>query len=535
MKKITLLFALLLFTVFNYTAQAAESQTAVCTAGNLATVAASYLTTVTDLTVTGTINARDFVTMRDEMPLLEVIDLSGATVDEYTGADGPAGAMQTFYPQNAIPALSFTNANNYSGKTSLTTFIFPKDVSIISGAAFYNCSGLSGHLTIPSTVTIIENAAYYQCTGLTGSLTIPSSILSVGESAFYGCTGLTGNLEILANLTTIKREMFAACKFTGLLIIPESVTTIEIGAFSGCSGFTGNLVIPSLVSTIGGNAFANCEGIAGNIVIPESVNSIGNGAFNTCKGLFLVANQNSNYSSLDGVLFNKDKTTLIRYPKAKIGSYTIPSSVQIIESNSFSHLTTLTGSLIIPETVTTIGDFAFSSNIGLTAITIPTSVTSIGVSAFMACNDLVSIISLAPTPLSLGSFAATFDAINKTACTLYVPLNSKSLYAEANQWKTFTNIVEGFPTSLNEVLNSTISIYPNPTTSYITLSELSSLLGDNLVTLSIIDMLGNTLMVKEVDPAINTLSIDVNTLKNGIYFISVQASNASIVKRFVKE
>lgn len=535
MKKIALFITLLLYTAFNYTSQAAESHTVACTAGSLATVAGSYLTTVTNLTITGTIDARDFKTMRDEMPLLEIIDLSGATVAEHTGVDGPAGTMQTFYPQNSIPAFSFTNINNYFGKTSLTTFIFPKDVSIISGAAFYNCSGLSGILTIPSTVTIIENAAYYQCTGLSGSLKIPSSVLSIGENAFYGCTGFKGNLEIFANLTTLKCEVFAACKFTGILTIPESVTTIEAGAFSGCNGFTGNLGIPSLVSTIGANAFANCEGINGNIVIPESVNTIGKEAFNNCAGLFLVADQNSNYSSLDGVLFNKDKTKIIRYPKVKSGSYTIPNTVQIIESNSFSNLTNLTGSLIIPETVTTIGDFAFSSNNGLTAITIPSTVSSIGVAAFMACNNLVSMISLAPTPLSLSNFSNTFDAINKTTCTLYVPINSKSLYVNANQWKTFTNIVEGIPTSLNKVSGSSISLSPNPASSHITIAESDNLLDVQSVTISVFDVLGNTLLVNVIDLSTNSLIIDVSTFKKGIYFINILSDNGRFVKRFIKE
>ena len=505
MKKITLFFALLLFTAFNYTAQAAESQSAACTAGNLATVAASYLTTVTNLTVTGTIDARDFKTMRDAMPLLAVINLSGCTVAAYTGTKGTEGTTSISYPANGIPNYAFNNPSTGAGKTSLKTFNYPSSVTTIGNYAFSDCNGLSGSLTIPSSVTTIGDWAFLRCNGFTGSLTIPSSVKSIGDYAFIGCIGFTGSLTIPSSVTTIGDYAFSSCSgLTGSLTIPSSVTSIEARAFSGCSGFTGSLTIPSSVKTIGSGAFSDCSGFTGSLTIPSSVTSIGNYAFSSCNGF--------------------------------TGSLTIPSSVTSIGNYAFNSCNGFTGSLTIPSSVTSIGAYTFYWCSGLTgSLTIPSSVTSIGASAFWGCTGLTSIYANSPTPINISASQGVFYYINKTTCILYVPVGKKALYAAANQWKDFINIIEGFPTSLNEVSSSAISIYPNPATSYITISELGGLVGDKTVTLSVVDVSGTTLMVREVEPITNPLNIDVSALKNGIYFITVQTSNGSFVKRFVKE
>lgn len=167
MKKTLLLLAVIFTTAFGYTAQAIESHTVACTAGNLATEAASYLTTVTNLTVTGTIDARDFKTMRDAMPLLEVLDLSGTTIAAHWGSDGTDGTTNSTYSADFIPAWAFCNPSTNVGKTSLKSFIYPPSVTNIQNYAFQNCSGLTGSLTIPSSVTNVGMFTYAFCSGLT--------------------------------------------------------------------------------------------------------------------------------------------------------------------------------------------------------------------------------------------------------------------------------------------------------------------------------------------------------------------------------
>ena len=172
--------------------------------------------------------------------------------------------------------------------------------------------------------------------------------------------------------------------------VAYSVTSIGYDAFSGCSGLT-SVTIPNSVTSIGSNAFSGCSGLT-SVTIPNSVISIGVYVFENCTGLTSVNvdASNPNYSSIDGVLFNKDRTELILYPAEKKGAYSIPNSVISIKNKAFANCTGLT-SVTIPNSVTSIGDSAFSGCTGLTSVTIPNSVTRIRDSAFSGCTGLTSV------------------------------------------------------------------------------------------------------------------------------------------------
>ena len=224
-------------------------------------------------------------------------------------------------------------------------------------------------------------------TSANGAITIPSEIdgkpvTYIGYNAFYGCTGLTS------------------------ITIPNSVTYIGHNAFWYCSGLT-SITISDSVTSIGYGAFERCTGLT-SITIPNSVTSIETGAFDGCTGLtsINVASGNNYYSDNNGVLFNKKKTELIRYPEGKSQtSYTIPNSVTSIGDWAFYKCTGLT-SITIPNIVTSIGYSAFKRCTGLTSITIPDSVTSIGYYAFEHCAGLTSItISNSVTSIEKEAFA----------------------------------------------------------------------------------------------------------------------------------
>ena len=145
MKKITLL---LLFLSLYLVGQAIVSKTVNITAGGLlSTLTTTELSTVTNLTIAGTIDARDFVTMRDKMPVLAVLDISTVNIAAYNGNDGTF--TDTLYPANTLPEYSFYNQANGQGKTSLTTITIPSSVTSIGDETFGYCSGLTS-IHIPS-------------------------------------------------------------------------------------------------------------------------------------------------------------------------------------------------------------------------------------------------------------------------------------------------------------------------------------------------------------------------------------------------
>jgi hypothetical protein len=285
------------------------------------------------------------------------------------------------YVVNSDVANVAVSASASGDVTILSSFVVNDvtyNVTSIGNNAFQYRTGLTS-VTIPDSVTSIGDYAFIQCTGLT-SITIPDSVLTIGEGAFRSCTGLT------------------------TVTIPDSVLTIGASAFQGCSGLT-SVTIPNSVLTIGESAFYGCTGLT-SITIPDSVTSIGINPFTNCISLtsITVSVSNSNYSSLDGVLFNKDKSILIGFPGGKIGSYTIPDSVTSIGGSAFDRCTGLT-SVTIPDSVTSIGGSAFDRCTGLTSVTIGNSVTSIGAYAFYSCTGLTTItIPSSVTSIGEGAF-----------------------------------------------------------------------------------------------------------------------------------
>ena len=175
------------------------------------------------------------------------------------------------------------------------------------------------------------------------------------------------------------------------VVIPDGVVEIGSGCFQDLK--IKSVVIPYSVTSIGNGAFYYCTSLT-LITIPDSVTKIGNRAFALCYSLtsINVAENNNIYSSVDGVLFNKDKTVLIQYPEGKVDiEYTIPNSVTSIGCEAFRGCKSLT-TISIPESVTIIGHGAFYNCTSLTTLTIPDSVTSIGEYAFSLCTNLSSVI-----------------------------------------------------------------------------------------------------------------------------------------------
>ena len=257
-------------------------------------------------------------------------------------------------------------------------------------------------ITIDFGVTSIGDYAFNLCTSLT-SVTIPNSVTSIGYEAFDCCESLT-SITIPNSVTSIGDYAFRGCTSLTSITIPNSVTSIGRSAFDNCTSLT-SITIPNSVTSIGGDAFYGCTSLT-SVTIGNSVTSIGGNPFSGCKSLLSieVSDNNKNYSSFDGILFNKNKSELIAYPAGKTDSeYAIPNSVTSIGSYAFYGCTSLT-SVEIPDGVTSIDWHAFSNCTNLTSIIIPNSVTSVGSSAFEYCTSLTSI-TIPDSVKSIGNWA----------------------------------------------------------------------------------------------------------------------------------
>ncbi|MDR1974476.1 MAG: leucine-rich repeat domain-containing protein [Bacteroidales bacterium] len=204
---------------------------------NVATV--PNYATITDLTVTGNIDARDVKFMRDSMTVLARLDLSGATIVAYSGSGGTYPYIYETYSANEMPRYSFCNPSNWQGKTSLVSVQLPADLTSIGDNAFSSCIGLSGSLTFPAGLTSIGDYTFLSCYGLSGSLTFPAGLTSIGGSAFKDCTGLGGSLTFPAGLTSIGASAFLNCNgFTSIINLnpePASITSDIFSVYSTCT------------------------------------------------------------------------------------------------------------------------------------------------------------------------------------------------------------------------------------------------------------------------------------------------------------
>ena len=337
-----------------------------------------------------------------------------------------------------------------NGMTSIT---IPNSLTFIGNGTFRGCSGLTS-ITIPNSVTSIGSQAFMCCNNLT-SVKIPNNVIYIGDQALMGCDGLTsivvesGNtvydshdncnaiIKTASNIliagckatiipdgvTSIGRYAFKDCIGLTSVTIPNSVTSIGEYAFDSCSGLT-SVIIPNSVISIVDRAFQNCIGLT-SMTIPNSVISIGD-AFSGCSGLtsLVVEAGNTAYDSRNDCnaivetasnsLIVGCKTTVIPNSVTSIGRYafvgcsgltsiTIPSSVISIDWGAFYGCSGLT-SITIPNSVTSIDDYVFCNCSSLASVTIPNSVTSVGQAAFSFCSGLTSI-TIPNSVASIGDFA----------------------------------------------------------------------------------------------------------------------------------
>jgi len=418
-------------------------------AGTLAdSLSATDRENITNLTVTGIINAKDFVIIRNKSLWLTSVDLSQCTIVASTckgGLTRDDNTGQTYlidsvFEANALPQNAFlgnqrlasiilpstiTSIGSYAFNfcDHLTSIVIPDSVTFIGKNAFRSCGTISS-LNLPKKLVSIGDYAFSNCISIASTLVIPSSVTSIGEEAFNECWSVTTIFDS-AQTTEIKPYTFRFCKSLRSFNIPSSVVSIGEGAFDGCTNLK-SIFIPSSVIAIEGS-FSGCG--LDSVTIPSSVIHLGSGAFMSCPNLVSVIN-NAKVTSLSSTFWNC----------ISLKSVNIPLTVTRL-GDAFEGCSSLT-SVLIPVSVKIIESDVFSGCSSLETVTIPDSVSMNWVDRlFYGCKSLNSIILKSATPTNLDN--DNFYKVDTNICTLYVPVGSKKAYQTANQWKVFTHIIEG--------------------------------------------------------------------------------------------
>ena len=348
------------------------------------------------------------------------------------------------YEINDDNTITITDCDRSATEVTIPAEIDGRSVTSIGDSAFSFCSITS--VTIPDGVTRIGDSAFSFCDSLV-TVTIPNSVTSIGERAFQSCSNLA-NISIPNGVTEIGLMSFLKCRSLTSVIIPDSVTSIGNLAFAYCDNLT-SITIPNSLISIGEGAFTYCISLP-SIEIPDSVTNIWSGAFSECGKLNInVDSNNENYSSIDGVLFNKDATGLIAYPKDVISpSYTIPIGVKSIGDSAFSLCRNLI-SVTIPNSVTYIGYNAFECCSSLASITIPNGITIIEEATFYNCSNLTSV-TIPNSVTSIGDSSFT-GCISLTSVT--IPNSVTSIESGAFQYcSNLSNVI--IPDSVTSIGDS---------------------------------------------------------------------------------
>lgn len=364
---------------------------------------------ITNLKIVGEINGSDLKFVRD---------MAGGSFRD----EGIVGDLSVLDLSEAkiIKGGSFYYSPNGSYNEYYTTD------DAIGSYAFYECSELKS-LKLPSGVTEIGSFAFKYCSRLT-SLTLPPGVTEIGVAAFY-CSGLT-SLIIPPGVTEISSSAFNSCNDLTSLSLPSGVTKIGSSAFEDCIGLT-SLTLPSSVTEIGSSAFEGCRGLS-SLTISPGVTKIGSSAFEGC-------------SRLTSLTIHSDVT--------EIGAYAFEGCTGLKDVSFYINgdfETYLTKNH--PHIDVNCGIEYYLNGKKITSVVIPSTITTLGEYVFQNCRDLTSVTVSWQSPISAGS---AFYGVDRSKCTLYVPQGTEQDYWLADVWGDFGKIVEYDPTGIDKVTTST--------------------------------------------------------------------------------
>lgn len=519
MKNLLSLLLVLLLISLKLEAQVTKTVDLV-TPGTLSTLLSSTeKSTITNLIITGNLNAQDFKCLRDEVSELAVLDLSNTLIKAYNGTSGTHPGVSA-YPDNQLPQYSFFTYTGIS-KDKLVQINLPNSITSIGNHSFYSCKGLTS-ITIPNTVTSIGDYAFQQCSAMK-SITLGSGLQTIGAQSIYK-TGL----KVINSLSVVPPTLgpkALAENYISIVYVPST----SVSSYQSATGWQSlPISTDELVSVNNATAGAlaatiNSSGYQLSSISKLKVSGYLNSSdFEQIKNnMPLIMELDFTDASIQGnaipanAFYGKNILTTVKLPSIieSIGDnafascsnladiFPLPSSLKTIGSSSFSNCYSLTGNLVIPNTVTSIGNYAFNGCKGfngnlilsdnLTSIpigafggctflkgilNIPNSVTAIGTSAFFDCNKINELV-IGNNCSSIGDeafqratslskitifnpnpptiSASSFNEVPKSQVSVYVPLQSVGLYKTNTNWSAFPNIN---PISANGTFSITLQV-----------------------------------------------------------------------------
>jgi hypothetical protein len=448
MKKLILITFFVISSICIYSA--VSKTVNVTTAGTLSTLlTATEKSEVTNLTVTGTIDARDFRFIRYNLTALSALDLKSASIVAFIG-NGGSLPWSASYLANELPARAFSDYNNHY--TVLKSIILPNNITKIDEDAFKLCSGLTS-VTIPNSVTTLAEGVFSNCKELV-SVTFGNSLanLPANNLFLFSCPKFAEFIVPVSNQSfssidgvlfnkQVSKIIYYPQAKVGHYTVPQSVYEIASRCFYLCNNLTTLFLDANQIQSIPTGIISACSELT-DIYLGSSIKTIDSNFTSNCTKLvnFHVDSNNANFTSVDGVLFDKPVEKLVLFPKGKTGEYITPATTKSILSNSFYSVNGL-ASIVLSDSVTHIESMAFNDCI-IQSIVLGKSVSNIGSYAFEMCklNTLISLNTTPPT-IARNSFGEIDDwmgmNMSETPKTYIFKAGYISAYSNATYWKNY--------------------------------------------------------------------------------------------------
>lgn len=420
---------------------------------------------VTSLTLTGTMDARDFKFIAESLPSLANLDISGVTIEEYSDKQ-PLVANYTYYPANELPKYLLMG-------TRLTSVALPSTLTSIGDGAFAGCGELQS-VAIPATVTTIGSYAFSGDAKLT-AVTGGDGVETVGDYAFSH-DGALASVAGMPRLKSIGGYAFLEAGQLASFSFPASLKTVGEGAFRLCGLTNADLSACTDIDVVGAWAFADNTSMT-TLSLPASLKTVGEGAFFYSTALQRVA---------------------------------LPEGLVTINDYAFMGGKAVTEA-VLPEGLNEIGDYALNDWSAIASLVIPSTMEYIGTGAMRNWTGLTELTCNAMTPPALGE--SVWEYVDHDKVNIHVPSASETAYRMADQWREFFKSSSARTPAADDIR---VAVEGNVLTVVST---------DPVAAVQIVDLSGVT--VKTAAPHANHASLDMPGLGAQVYVVRCVLENGS--------